>query len=74
MVTTEMRKMAKGRGRPKKETGEGTQVRVDSDIVAKAKYLAAGKKMTLGEYLSASLRPVIDRDFRKAAPTGEGGD
>jgi hypothetical protein len=73
MAATETRQMAKGRGRPKKEGGEGTQVRVDSDIVAKAKYLAAGKRLTLGEYLSATLRPVVDREFRKAAPT-EGGN
>ncbi len=66
-VEIEDRIMAKPKGRPKKPTGEGTPVRIDSDIVAMAKYLAARKGIAVSELLSDLLRPIIDRDFRKSA-------
>lgn len=65
--------MAKAKGRPKKPGGEGTQVRIDADLASKAKYLAAQKGIPVAEYLSAILRPVLDRDFRKAGRELEGG-
>lgn len=56
--------MAK-KGRPKKPTGEGRPVRIDSDIVTKARYLATGEGVDLSAYLSNLLRPIVDREFRK---------
>ena len=61
------RPMAKKKGRPRKPSGEGTPVRIDSDIASKAKFLASLKKVPTSEYLSGLLRPLIDREFRKAA-------
>lgn len=59
---------AKGtKGRPKKATGEGTPVRIDADLVTKARYLAAQRGAAVSELLSDLLRPMIDREFRKAA-------
>jgi hypothetical protein len=58
--------MARTKGRPKKPGGEGTPVRIDSDLVTKARYLAAHRGVALSELLSALLRPIIDKEFRKA--------
>jgi hypothetical protein len=46
--------------------GPGTVVRLDADLVAKARYLAARAGTELSAYLSALLRPVIEREFQKA--------
>jgi hypothetical protein len=58
--------MAKSKGRPGKPGGEGTVVRIASDLVSKARYLAAQKGVPVSDYLSDILRPVIDREFKKA--------
>jgi hypothetical protein len=57
---------ARPRGRPKKPGGEGAQVRIDPDLATMARYLVAQRGLVLGEYLSAILRPAIERDMRKA--------
>lgn len=59
------RAMAKKKGRPPKATGEGTPVRIDSDLVTKARLIASERGMNLAAYLSATLRPGVDRDFAK---------
>jgi hypothetical protein len=56
---------AMAKGRPKKPGGEGSVVRIDSDLVTKAKYLAALKGLPMSDYLSEKLRPVLDREMRK---------
>jgi hypothetical protein len=66
--------MARPKGRPKKPTGEGAQVRIDPDIASKARYLAALKGEPLSDYLSARLRPIIDREFQKEGKKLLGGD
>lgn len=58
--------MAKRKGRPEKPGGEGTVVRIASDLVVKAKYLAAQKGVPVSDYLSDLVRPAIEREFRKA--------
>jgi hypothetical protein len=70
---TEERIMGK-KGRPRKPGGEGTQVRIDSDLAAKGRYLATRKGISLTELLSGILRPTIEREFRKAAKELMGGD
>ena len=59
--------MAKPKGRPKKPGGEGTPVRIDSDLVSKARYLCAQSGLAMTDYLSGILRSQIEKDFRKAA-------
>lgn len=61
--------MARAKGRPKKPSGEGVPVRIDSDIVAKGRYLAAIKDVPLSELLSDMIRPIVEREFRKAGRT-----
>jgi hypothetical protein len=69
---------AMAKGRPKKPGGEGTVVRIDADLVTKAKYLAAMEGVPMSDYLSAKLRPLLDREMRRvgkellggAEPTG----
>jgi hypothetical protein len=60
----------------KKKPGEGpgAQVRIDADLVAKARYLAAHSGLELSGYLSALLRPMIEREFKKVGREMMGGD
>jgi hypothetical protein len=51
------------RGRPKKLTGEGTQVRVESDLVSMARLIVANRGIELTSYLSDILRPRIVKDY-----------
>ncbi len=73
LTATDDRPMAKTKGRPRKPGGEGTQVRIDSDLASKAKYLAAERDVTVNEFLSDLLRPQIEAEFRKAARKLGGG-
>jgi hypothetical protein len=52
--------------RAKKRDGPGTVVRIDSDLVAKCRYLAARAGKDMSVYISNLLRPVVDKEFRKA--------
>lgn len=65
---TAEKRMAKKRGRPSQPGGEGTQVRLDSDLVSMARYVTARRGASLVKYLSDILRPVVERDFAKAQP------
>lgn len=58
--------MAGKKGRPPKVTGEGTAVRLDSDIVAMAKVIALSKRIPMSEYLSSHLRPIITKEYPEA--------
>jgi hypothetical protein len=46
---------------------ECMNVKVDTDLVRKAKVVAAARRLTLSEYVSALLRPHIDRDLGQVA-------
>jgi hypothetical protein len=70
----ESKPMARAKGRPKKPGGEGSQVRIDSDLASMARYVVARTGTPLIEYLSGILRPAIERDFRKAGQDISGGD
>lgn len=39
------------------------QVKIDADVVRKAKQVALLRDVTLAEYLSELLRPLVDRDL-----------
>jgi hypothetical protein len=41
-------------------------VKVDVEVLRKAKIVAAIRDVTLAEYLSEVLRPVVERDHTKA--------
>ncbi|MFL6141691.1 MAG: hypothetical protein ACJ72N_07450 [Labedaea sp.] len=42
-----------------------TLVRMDDDLVKKAKKVASLKGISLAEYFSDILRPIVDRDMTK---------
>jgi len=46
---------------------ERMNVKVDADLVRKAKVVAAAKQVTLSDYVSALLRPQIETDLGKVA-------
>ena len=62
----EGRDVAKTKGRPKKPSGEGIQVRIDADLVRKARYLVMKRGGTVSDYFAAILRPVVEKDVKKA--------
>lgn len=37
--------------------------KLDADVVRKAKYVALGNDVSLAEYLSGLLKPLVDRDY-----------
>lgn len=67
-------KVAKKRGRPKKPGGDGAQVRIETDLATKARYLAAQEGIKLIDFLSQILRPTIERKFGKAKPKNQEGE
>jgi hypothetical protein len=54
--------MAK-RGRPKKLTGEGTQVRIESDLISMSRLIVASRGTDLTTYLSEILRSRVVKDY-----------
>jgi hypothetical protein len=46
---------------------ERMNVKVDSDLLRKAKVVAATKQVTLSNYVSALLRPLIEKDLSEIA-------
>jgi hypothetical protein len=61
MVTISERKMAKT-GRPRSGRDDAS-VKIERGLLMKAKLLAAHKKLTVAELLSAMLRPSIEKSF-----------
>jgi hypothetical protein len=56
-----------GAGRPAKSQRDDVAVKVDRAVVAKCRYVAEVKGITLAEYLTELIRPVADKDFAKAS-------
>ena len=54
-------------GRPKNPAsrGEGKLVRIDPDIVGKAKVITGRRNLDLGPYLSELLKGPIDREYQR---------
>lgn len=53
-------------GRPKSDRDDVT-VKMDRQIVARARFVAELKGETLAEYLTEAVRPIVDRAFAKAS-------
>ncbi len=58
-----------GRGRPK-TSRDDISVKMDRALAAKAQYLARLKGITLAEFITETLRGVVERDFTKASREG----
>ncbi len=52
-------------GRPATSTRDDVVVKIDKQIAAKARYVAATRDMPLAEYLTELLRLPVDRDFER---------
>ena len=46
---------------------DDTAVKIDSKVAQKAKVIAASKDMSLAEYLTILLEPLVERDLREFA-------
>ena len=64
-LTLEMEPVAKKRGRPKsdKVRGIGVAVRIDPDLVGKARVVAGRRNLDVGPYLSQLLEGPVNRDY-----------
>lgn len=61
-----------GAGRPKSDRDD-VSVRLDRNVVSRARFVADQRGLTLAEYLTELVRPLVDRDFGKAASqSGQG--
>lgn len=40
-------------------------VRIRSDVIAKARVVASFENKSIADYISDTLRPIVDRDFAK---------
>lgn len=61
-----------GAGRPKSSRDDMT-VKIDRAVVARAHYIARVRGITVAEYLTEALRPIVDRDFHRESAKQEGG-
>jgi predicted HicB family RNase H-like nuclease len=50
-------------GRPAKSTREDVAVKIDKGLKAKAQCVADNRDVSLAEYLSEALRPIVGKDF-----------
>lgn len=64
--------MGKRRGRPQASERDDIVVKLDRTVAAQARYIAETRGVSLAEYLSESLRPIVARDFQRAPKPGEG--
>ena len=67
-AAAESRPMAqKKQGRPKSGSGGGSGklVRIDPDIVGKAKVITGRRNLDLGPYLSSLLKGPIEREYMR---------
>lgn len=51
------------RGRPRKATGNGSQVRIASDVASMARLVVGRRGVELQEYLTGILRDQVTSDY-----------
>lgn len=58
-------------GRPKKQAGDSKRndaaAKLDADLIRKAKIVCSVRGVTIAEYLSELLAPIVNRDYVQAA-------
>ena len=59
-------------GRPATSTRDDVVVKIDKQLAAKARYIAATRSIPLAEYLTEITRSIVDRDFDRATKTKGG--
>lgn len=54
-------------GRPATSTRDDIAVKIDRSLVAKARYVAENRRVTLAEYLTGAALPTVLKDFNLVA-------
>jgi predicted HicB family RNase H-like nuclease len=57
--------MARKRDKPEKTERKDEPARIDSDVLRIARIVASYEQKSLSDYLSDTLRPIVDRDHAK---------
>ena len=67
--------MAKKRmGRPKSSDRQDVSIKFDKVLAGRARLISQGRGVSMAEYLSEAVRPIIDRDYAKLMRKLEGGE
>ncbi len=48
-----------------REKRNDTSVKIDAEIIRKARTISAFRDISMAEYLSTILRPIIDKEFEQ---------
>lgn len=59
-----------GSGRPK-SARDDISVKLDRTVVARGRFVAELRGLTLAEYLTEAIRPIVDRDFARESRRSE---
>jgi predicted HicB family RNase H-like nuclease len=59
------RDMARKRDKPEKAERKDEPVRIDSEVLRIARIVASFEELSLTDYISSTLRPIVDRDFAR---------
>jgi hypothetical protein len=75
VVAAQETAVGKMAGRPARSTRDDVAVKIDRGLKAKAQYVADSRGVPLAEYLSEAPRPIVGKDFDRAARSdgAEGG-
>lgn len=63
--------MARTKGRPKSSERDDIVVKMDRAVAAQARYVAETRGISMAEYLTEALRPIVARDFQHVAKGGK---
>ena len=58
-------------GRPATSDRDDVVVKIDKQVAAKARYVAAMRDIPLAEYLTEMVRGLVDRDFERSTKAQE---
>lgn len=54
-------------GRPRTSTRDDVAVKLDRGVAVRARFVANVRGISLAEYLTEAIRPLVDRNFKAAA-------
>jgi hypothetical protein len=61
-------------GRPATSTRDDQSVKVDRELVTRAKFVAERRRIHLAEYLTELLQPLVARDFDREVQSSKKGN
>jgi hypothetical protein len=57
-------------GRPPTSERDDIVVKLDRALAAQARYIAETRGISMAEYLTAALQPIVSKDFQQATKGG----